>query len=116
MGDHAFAYCMDRAFQRYYGPMERQPGHNTLHAIIRGRVQGVGFRNFVFKQAVALQLSGRVRNLPDGSVEVFANGDRAALDQLVEQLRRGPMFAKVKEASLEWDQPQTLYQGFEVSR
>lgn len=96
--------------------MDSVTGQHTLHAIIRGRVQGVGFRNFVFKQAVSLHLSGRVRNLPDGSVEVFANGDRAVLMQLVELLWKGPLFAKVSDVYSQWDQPQTLYQGFEVTR
>lgn len=96
--------------------MDSATDQHTLHAIIRGRVQGVGFRNFVFKQAVSLQLSGRVRNLPDGSVEVFANGDRALLSRLVELMWKGPLFAKVTDVYTQWDQPQTLYQSFEVTR
>ena len=62
----------------------------VLHATVRGRVQGVGFRWFVCREARALGLTGRVANLPDGSLEVAAEGDRAALDGLLFALRTGP--------------------------
>ena len=61
----------------------------VLHATVRGLVQGVGFRWFVCRQARALGLTGRVTNLADGSVEVGAEGDRAALDVLLSALRTG---------------------------
>jgi acylphosphatase len=57
---------------------------------ILGRVQGVGFRWFVREEARELGLSGRVKNLPDGSVEVVAVGAPPALDRLRERLRNGP--------------------------
>jgi acylphosphatase len=62
--------------------------------IVRGRVQGVGFRAFVVQQARALGLSGWVRNRADGSVEVFAVGD--AVDALVAACARGPVGARVE--------------------
>lgn len=63
--------------------------------IVRGRVQGVGFRWFVWREAERLGLGGFVRNLRDGSVEVVSQGPGAALDQLEGLLRRGPSGAQV---------------------
>ncbi|OLC85257.1 MAG: hypothetical protein AUG85_13875 [Gemmatimonadetes bacterium 13_1_20CM_4_66_11] len=65
--------------------------------IIRGRVQGVGFRWFVMREAQRLQLGGFACNLPDGSVEVVSQGPEAALEQLEERLRRGPSHARVDD-------------------
>jgi acylphosphatase len=62
---------------------------------VRGRVQGVGFRWFVRKAARDAELSGWVRNLPDGDVEVLAAGTAEGLDRLREALRRGPPAARV---------------------
>jgi len=66
-----------------------------LRAIVRGRVQGVGFRMFVVREAHRLGLAGYTRNLPDGTVEVLATGDAAKLDQLVLRLEQGPPGARV---------------------
>ena len=63
--------------------------------LISGRVQGVGYRAFVRREAEALGLSGQVRNLADGRVEVLAAGPRAARDALVQSLARGPLLARV---------------------
>lgn len=62
------------------------------HYIVRGRVQGVGFRMFAYRRANQLGLGGWVRNLPDGrSVEAFAQGEADVLDEFAEKtLRRGP--------------------------
>jgi acylphosphatase len=66
-----------------------------LHARARGRVQGVGFRAATLREGRGLGLRGWVRNLPDGGVEVVAEGPRATLDALVAFLRRGPRGAHV---------------------
>jgi acylphosphatase len=66
-----------------------------MHLLVRGRVQGVGFRAFVFRQARALGISGWVRNRADGSVELEAEGEAAALDGLEEAVTRGPAGARV---------------------
>jgi acylphosphatase len=63
--------------------------------LVRGRVQGVGYRYFVLREAEGLGVAGFARNLPDGSVEVMAEGDDALLQQLEEKLRKGPSFARV---------------------
>ena len=66
-----------------------------VHAVVRGRVQGVGFRASAAHEGHRLGLTGWVRNLMDGTVEVLAAGDDAAVDQLVTWLRRGPRGAHV---------------------
>ena len=69
----------------------------TTRFLVSGMVQGVGFRWFVARHARALGLSGYARNLPDGSVEVVAEGgDEAALARLEERLRAGPAHARVE--------------------
>ena len=65
--------------------------------IVRGRVQGVGFRWFVWREAEDLGLRGRARNLADGSVEVLAEGTEDALAQLARALARGPRGARVDD-------------------
>jgi acylphosphatase len=67
----------------------------VLHVVVRGRVQGVGFRWFVRERGRALGLSGWVRNLADGSVEVAANGERRALERLRVLVGQGPPGADV---------------------
>ena len=68
---------------------------SELHVRVRGVVQGVGFRWFVRERARRLGLSGWVRNLPDGSVEVAAAGDHGQLELLRAELRHGPRGAFV---------------------
>lgn len=63
--------------------------------VISGRVQGVGFRFFVRDAASVENVGGWVRNLQDGRVEVFAEGDLASVDRLERRIRRGPPAARV---------------------
>jgi acylphosphatase len=63
--------------------------------LVHGRVQGVGFRWFVARQATRLGLVGYAQNQADGSVEVVAQGTEAALDTLAQALARGPALAQV---------------------
>jgi acylphosphatase len=70
-------------------------------AVVRGRVQGVWFRASTAERAVALGLRGSAENRPDGSVLVLAAGDAAALERLVDWLRRGPPLARVDAVEVE---------------
>ena len=63
--------------------------------VVRGRVQGVGFRWYVWREAGRLGLKGVARNLADGTVEVLAEGQDEALSDLERALRRGPTAARV---------------------
>jgi acylphosphatase len=85
-----------------------------LHAAVSGFVQGVFFRRFVQREASALGLHGRVRNLFDGRVEVEAEGERSKLDQLVKRLHRGPSGAQVTEVVIEWSDYRQEYEDFRV--
>ena len=71
----------------------------SLHVQIKGRVQGVGFRWFVRVSGRRLQLSGWVKNRPDGSVEVAAAGSEDRLTELRKLLKRGPDGAEVSEVA-----------------
>jgi acylphosphatase len=64
--------------------------------VVAGRVQGVGFRNYVQKYACRLGLTGYAKNLADGRVEVHAVGEEAKLNSLSGYVRRGPMLAEVR--------------------
>jgi acylphosphatase len=67
----------------------------VLHFLIQGRVQGVGFRWFVHREASELELRGWVRNTEEGDVEVVAAGEAADLDELRSSLKRGPRGCRV---------------------
>jgi acylphosphatase len=80
---------------------------------IRGRVQGVGFRYFVQKEAVRLGLRGWVRNLDDGRVEALAEGSSAQLAELEGALHRGPRWAEVR--GVDWEEaPAGAPVGFSI--
>jgi len=74
-----------------------------VHVLIGGRVQGVAFRFFAEKWANAHGLTGWVRNLADGRVEIAAEGDRAGLEAFVERLRTGPRLAIVEDFDLRFE-------------
>ncbi len=88
--------------------------HARLHAIVSGIVQGVNFRYYTQDRARQLRLTGWVRNLADGTVEVTAEGPRPALDKLLEFLRRGPPAASVTGVRTEWRQASGEFDGFEL--
>lgn len=73
-----------------------------VNIIVVGMVQGVFFRASALEQAQSLNLVGWVKNLPDGSVEVLAEGPRYALEQLVEWCKQGPPAAEVEEVIPRW--------------
>jgi acylphosphatase len=84
--------------------------------IVRGIVQGVGFRWFVWRQAERLGLRGSARNLPDGSVEVIAEGPEKELEQLEQSLARGPAAAQVDRVEkLDVPHDLTMPRRFEIN-
>lgn len=85
-----------------------------LHAFVRGRVQGVGFRHFVMTSAQTLGLDGWVRNLWDGRVEVLAEGSKVQLENLLKRLERGPSSSYVAEVNVEWLPATGEFTGFHV--
>ena len=73
-----------------------------LHAIVHGRVQGVSFRYYTTLTAAESGIVGWVQNLPDGTVEVIAEGTRQQLGSFTDFLRRGPSGARVTSVDMDW--------------
>ncbi len=82
-------------------------------ALISGKVQGVGYRAFVRRKAQELGLAGYAENLPDGRVEVVAEGEEEDLKLLLHFLKRGPRLAEVAAVDVSWSEPAGL-EGFHV--
>lgn len=83
--------------------MDRTDGETrtqTLHLRIRGRVQGVGFRNYLNYKAGVLGIRGWVRNRNDGSVETVIQGAPAAVAEMLACARRGPRASEVTEVTI----------------
>ncbi len=80
---------------------------------IKGRVQGVGFRFFAYKKAELIGVKGYVKNLPNGDVEVWGEGDENQLKEFENFLRKGPTFARVVEIQKEEQVPEN-FQSFEI--
>lgn len=85
-----------------------------LHVIIRGRVQGVGFRYSLHGEAVDYGLSGWVRNRSDGAVEAEFEGPRPTLEAMLSWCRQGPRMARVDSIDETWGSGEAKYQGFHV--
>lgn len=85
-----------------------------LYAIVRGEVQGVGFRYFVVQKALAMGLRGYARNEDNGDVEVLAQGPQQSLERLLALLWQGPPSAHVQEVQTTWREPTAYISGFHV--
>jgi acylphosphatase len=86
-----------------------------LHATVSGRVQGVGFREYVRYEATSRGLTGFVRNCEDGrSVEVVAEGDEQRLAELAEALHGGPRFARVERVDAEMSEGTLAFGRFSI--
>jgi len=90
------------------------PEPSALHAIVEGRVQGVGFRANVANVAQSLGLKGWVRNLGDDRVEVWAEGPQTELDKLLAYLYRGPSMAFVSGVQVDRPAPSGKFRQFMV--
>ena len=84
------------------------------HIVIRGLVQGVGFRYYVHRHATSLGLTGFTKNLYDGSVEIEVEGDRSIIEELIRLVKVGPRSAQVTGLNLEWREPEHRFQYFEI--
>lgn len=82
--------------------------------IVRGRVQGVGFRAFTRRNAMLLELKGEVSNRPDGSVKAYIEGDQKRLQQMIHLLHEGPSLARVEDVAVTSVEPSGRHQSFEV--
>lgn len=86
-----------------------------LHAIVHGMVQGVGFRFFVIRRAQNLGLTGWVRNLGHDKVETVAEGLKDALNAFLDELKVGPISARVNKVDVEWQKPTHEFIRFDVT-
>lgn len=87
---------------------------NEMLAIVTGRVQAVAYRTYVQESATELELVGYVKNLPDGSVEVVAQGYPDILKEFVEYLHEGSLRAKVDSVAVDWRSPRATFSEFSV--
>jgi acylphosphatase len=101
------------ASAEHRGP-EQAPGMAAFHAVVTGRVQGVGFRYSTIRQARALGLAGTVSNRYDGSVEVDAEGPRPSLERLLAWLSKGPPGAHVRDVQVDWLAWSGRFRDFDV--
>ena len=86
----------------------------AVRVVVKGLVQGVGYRYFVYRTARHLGVTGWVRNRPDGTVEVLAEGDRGALEELIAQLKVGPPAADVRDLDIRWTTYTGEYREFDI--
>jgi len=94
--------------------IERKPAR--LHALVTGRVQGVGFRYFVQANASQLNLTGWVRNRWNGGVEVLAEGAQPELEKLLQAIGRGPRAGTTRDVQFEWHPGSGEFSGFNIRR
>ena len=78
------------------------PQAARLHIIVKGAVQGVGFRFYTMQAAWTHEVSGWVRNRMNGDVEVLAEGNKEVLERFLKDIQRGPASAHVTDVSVDW--------------
>jgi len=86
------------------------------HAVFRGRVQGVNFRAYCRESALELGLTGWVRNLPDGTVEVVLEGEKDHVEAALNWNRTSQPHAKVTDVEIDWGSPSGEFRTFEIRR
>lgn len=86
----------------------------AVHIIVKGMVQGVGFRYFVARRAEQLRIKGFVRNLYNGDVEIVAKGERGPLEELIKEINVGPRSAHVAKCLVDWKETDEQFNGFEI--
>jgi acylphosphatase len=85
-----------------------------IHVVVKGFVQGVGFRYFVYHRAIRLGLTGYVRNTFTGEVEIEIQGDRSLIEECIIDVKVGPRIAQVKDMTFEWLPIEKSYTRFEI--
>ena len=89
-------------------------GAARARLLIQGRVQGVSFRYYTMQEARMLGLTGWVRNLWDGRVEVLLDGSEDAVKQMIEWCQQGPPSAVVEEVEIAWEETTAEFKNFRV--
>lgn len=86
------------------------------HYLVSGKVQGVGFRRFIAKRATENNVSGKVRNLVDGRVEILAQGFEAEINRFEIYVRRGPMSGEVSHVAVQSEVEPSHFDGSEMMK
>jgi len=86
----------------------------SLHLLIKGRVQGVGFRHYVHQCIGVLSIHGWVRNLDDGRVEILAEGSRKDLESFLIEVEKGPSLSQITNIIRTWEKGSGKYKGFQI--
>jgi acylphosphatase len=87
-----------------------------LEAVVSGRVQGVSFRYYTQRKAMEVGAVGWVRNQPDGTVSLVAEGAESSLNSLLEFIKVGPPYAQVAECDFRWEAPRGEFERFRITR
>ncbi|MCS7009941.1 MAG: acylphosphatase [Anaerolineales bacterium] len=95
-------------------PFDNSSEFSRVHIVVTGRVQGVGFRVYIHQTALALGLTGWVRNVGWDKVEITAEGKRPLLQSLVEAAQRGPRGSRVDDCHVEWQLFTGEFSSFEI--
>jgi len=88
--------------------------YKAVHIIAHGLVQAVGFRNYTKVSAQRLGVVGWVRNMDDGSVEIWAEGTQDRLQHFIQAVRRGPSHGRVTQLDLTWEVPNGESRSFRI--
>lgn len=87
---------------------------HEIDVVVSGKVQGVGFREFVLRHAGALWLFGFVENRGVGELHVVAQGPEEKLKKLIEYLHKGPFLARVRDVTVVWQEPIEQFKEFSI--
>jgi acylphosphatase len=87
---------------------------SRVHVFVSGRVQGVAYRYFVERRAAEIPVTGWVRNLRDGRVEIMAEGEKADLESFLGFLRQGPRMANVDDLDVLWEDYRGEFEDFRI--
>jgi acylphosphatase len=98
----------------FVGEMSAAGPNTAAEILVEGRVQGVGYRNFVQWKAAQFGLAGYVMNLKDGRVRVRVEGVRDAIERLARELTKGPPLARVDNLAVTWRPPTGRFTAFGI--
>lgn len=87
---------------------------SAVNIFVRGSVQGVGFRFFARKHAISMKLNGWVKNLSNGDVEIYAEGEKDSLDNYIKLIEKGPAFCHVQEIIINPGNPENKFNEFTI--
>lgn len=87
-----------------------------VQILVKGHVQGVSFRWWIKKTARSMGIVGSVKNLGDGRVEIYAEGEKEKLEEFIDMVKKGPLFCEVEGIDVNWKRSSGQYQSFEVIR